>query len=252
MHKRNLTAALLALTLTASLCGCGDPYAKVLLKDNSEIVTVAPVQETSAAQTETTIKAVTSANDTAAENTNHSAAEPGTDEALAEAKRVLMSVMQAGIEKDAERYADNYCVELLYYMKNGELGDRDKYIEMIKPSIVKDNFPADMQVTEEWFDSIEYCPEKVDEYNDTFRKMDERNDGKYAFSNIFHVDGVYIWRVQNQAAAEAGGHAGSGLQIGLGTGESLFGMDMAVIRINGQWKVDISLPMIQTLLEIQQ
>ena len=68
-------------------------------------------------------------------------------------------------------------------------------------------------------------------------------------SNVFRVDGVYIYRIQNQAAAEAGGKAGSGMQFSFGLGEAAVGLDIAVIRINGQWKVDTTLPIMQSVLQ---
>ena len=155
---------------------------------------------------------------------------------------------QAAINQDWESYVDAYNIELLYYVQNHELGTREDYIKMIQEAVQGKNTPkTGAGANRGLFESEPvYCPEKADEYNQTIKALDQM--GQQGLSNVFKVDGAYIYRFQNQAAEEAGGQAGSGFQFSFGLGEAAVGMDIAVIRINGKWKVDMTLPFMQSFL----
>lgn len=170
MYQKKLTAALLALTLTVSLSGCGDPFAEALLKNDSSLA--AELETEHAATTaapemqEQTFEGETAAPETepAAESPEAEGmgAEPGTDEALAEMQLVAHQFEQAAINQDWESYVDTYNIELLYYVQNHELGTREDYIKMIQEAVQGKNTPkTGAGANRGLFESEPvYCPEK--------------------------------------------------------------------------------------------
>ena len=46
--------------------------------------------------------------------------------------------------------------------------------------------------------------------------------------------------------------SGDGFKIEFNNGDVSVGMDIAVIRINGEWKIDFVIPMMQVLLDMMQ
>ena len=135
MNKR-LTAALLALMMTASLCGCGDdPVAE---EPVSETAAVELVTETgTGAGTSESSGTETAAASETAEETESAAAEtegeaPASEDELAEVQRVADIFIKASEDHDYEAMLDVYDVALLYYLENGELGSREQYLEFLK------------------------------------------------------------------------------------------------------------------------
>ena len=259
---KKTTAMLLALLMSAALCGCGDPFAEALLKDESLYDQFASSAETTESAKAADVSETAGNESSAAEETaetpetageeNTSAPEPGSEEELAEVVRVSKQYIQALANNDMELLVDSFDMDLYYYMQNNEPGDREKHLALAQEVFGEKLESHRGNTTEEQIDefvkSPVYAPEKADEYNAFLKKMDEIGQGKTAYSNLFYIDGAYLYRIQNQAAADAGGQAGSGLQFSIGTGETLFGMDLAVLHINGEWKVDAALPILMDMI----
>lgn len=259
MKKMRTAAALLALMLAASLSGCGDPFAEALLRNDSSLAaeieaeraatTAPPEMKEQTFEGETTAPETEPAAASADESSAVMGAEPGTDEALAEVQLVAHQYEQSSRELDWEGFIDAYNIEMLYYMEHNELGTREDYLNFVQEMCAgKDLSASDAGTAGMFQNEPVYCPEKVDEYNQAMKTLDQMGH-QTGMSNVFRVDGVYIYRIQNQAAAEAGGKAGSGMQFSFGLGEAAVGLDIAVIRINGQWKVDTTLPIMQSVLQ---
>ena len=249
MMKKTI-AALLALLTSASLFGCGDPFAEAMLKDvpayefsSSEAETAKLTEaESSAASAESENAAESpepaeESSDAADEAEAASEPEPGSEAELAEIQRVAQAFENAVYDQDLDALIDCMDIDLIYYMQNEKLGTREELIAFEK-ELFGDKLSKELEKNPERVSVLKdpvYAPEKAEEYNSLLKKCG-------AISNVFHIDDVYLYRIQNQAAADAGGQAGSGLQFSIGMGELAFGMDFAVIRINGEWKVDSSLP----------
>lgn len=251
MMKKTI-AALLALLTSASLFGCGDPFAEAMLKD-------VPAYEFSSSEAETTKSAEAESSADSAESENAaespepaeessdaaeaaSEPEPGSEEELAEILRVTQAYEDAVYNQDMDALVDCMDIDLIYYMQKEELGTREDYIAFVKEAF-GDKLSKSLEQNPERvsiFKDPVYAPEKAEEYNSVLEKCG-------AISNVFHIDGVYLYRIQNQAAADAGGQAGSGFQFSMGMGDLAVGMDLAVVRINGEWKIDSALPAMASL-----
>ena len=139
--KKKTIAALLALLTSASLFGCGDPFAEAMLKD-------VPAYEFSSSEAETTKlteaenSAVSAESENAAEESESaeessdaadaaeaaSELEPGSEEELAEVLRVTRAYEDAIYDQDMEALLDCTDMDLLYYIKNNEVGSREDLI----------------------------------------------------------------------------------------------------------------------------
>lgn len=233
MKAKKLTAILLALT-AVSFCGCGDPFAKALIKDGEGLETLAPsAHSTNEPETETTTAEL-------------SESEP--EDTLAEVQRIAREFEQSAYDMDYAAMVDSYAVELLYYMENGRLGSRDEYIALLEKTYESQSQIQQNEQTKTAFEGEPvHKPEKAGEYMDVLRQMNDLGN-EYAFTDAFNIDDVYIYRVQ--AGSDTNGAAGDGMQINLGPNDVSVGMDIAVIHINGQWKVDTTIPVMQTALQL--
>ena len=233
MKAKKLTAILLALT-AVSFCGCGDPFAKALIKDGEGLETLAPsAHSTNEPETETTTAEL-------------SESEP--EDTLAEVQRIAREFEQSAYDMDYAAMVDAYAVELLYYMENGRLGSRDEYIALLEKTYESQSQIQQNEQTKTAFEGEPvHMPEKAGEYMDVLRQMNDLGN-EYAFTDAFNIDDVYIYRVQ--AGSDTNGAAGDGMQINLGPNDVSVGMDIAVIHINGQWKVDTTIPVMQTALQL--
>lgn len=233
MKAKKLTAILLALT-AVSFCGCGDPFAKALIKDGEGLETLAPsAHSTNEPETETTTAEL-------------SESEP--EDTLAEVQRIAREFEQSAYDMDYAAMVDSYAVELLYYMENGRLGSRDEYIALLEKTYESQSQIQQNEQTKTAFEGEPvHMPEKAGEYMDVLRQMNDLGN-EYAFTDAFNIDDVYIYRVQ--AGSDTNGAAGDGMQINLGPNDVSVGMDIAVIHINGQWKVDTTIPVMQTALQL--
>lgn len=247
--KKKTIAALLALLTSASLFGCGDPFAEAMLKDvpayefsSSEAETTKLTEAESAADSAEsenaaeTPEAAEESTDAADEAEAASEPEPGSEEELAEILRVTRAYEDALYAQDLDALVDCTNMDLLYYLQNNKLGTREELIAFEKEMFGDKLGKSQKQNSEHnsIFKDPVYAPEKAAEYNALLEKCGP-------VSNVFHIDSVYLYRIQNQAAADAGGQAGSGFQFSMGMGDMAFGIDFAVIRVNGEWKMDTAL-----------
>lgn len=252
MNTKRLTSALLALMMTASLCACGDdPAAEKPVSDPVEVadsVSADSAETAAESETPTETKAETSDSDESADTEKQGAAPVNEDE-LAEVQRVADAYFKAMEENDYEALLDVYDVEMLYYLENGEMGDREKYLQYLKETVNEENGSSvyDGNTT---FGNPVCANEEAESYNEFFRMLDEQT-GETALAENFKVDGVYNMRMKAGGSVDTSNSTDeSGINIDLNVrGDFNIEMDIPILHINGAWKVD---PAIGTIMSFYQ
>ena len=203
MNTKRLTSALLALMMTASLCACGDdPAAEKPVSDPVEVadsVSVDSAETAAESETPTETQAETSDSDESADTEKQGAAPVNEDE-LAEVQRVADAYFKAMEENDYEALLDVYDVEMLYYLENGEMGDREKYLQYLKENVNEENGSSVHDGNTTFGDPV-CANEEAESYNEFFRRFDEQS-GKTALAENFKVDGVYNMRMKSGGSVE--------------------------------------------------
>ncbi len=245
--KNRLTSALLALMMTASLCACGDdPVAEETVSDiavetaaetaetDADSAAVTTAEQTAAAESETGEPA--SATQAATENRG---AAPADEDELAEVQRVAETYFRATKEGDYEALVDVFDIEMLYYLENGEMGTREQCLNYLKEMDPEETGAASIEDGNVTIGDPVCANEQAEEYNDFFKMIDEAS-GKSKLAENFKVDGVYNMRLQTSGTTDASTSTDeSGIKVNLDVSGSFdIGMDIPILRINGQWKVD--------------
>lgn len=244
---KKLTASLLALSMVGSLYGCGNPDIERASENIVNHIAAVVSEDEDAEKSKMPVQ-------------TKSDAEPGTEEALAEVQRIMRQFEEACKENDQETMAELMDVELLYYMEHSKLADPQTYLEFYKKEVTQNSDSPynsfgknNMTFSDQ---TPAYCPEKVAEYNKFFQQMDETSIEETAFADTFHIDAVYIYRFEVDSKSNVNSvtddTVGDGFKIELNNGDVSVGMDIAVIRINGEWKIDFVIPMMQVLLDMMQ
>ncbi len=258
--KKRLTSALLALMMTASLCGCGDdPAAEEPVRDiavetaaeaaetEAETAEVTTAEETAAESADSTepAPAETAAAEQTAETDNKGAAPVSKDE-LAEVQRVADTYFKAMKDGDYEALVDVFDVEMLYYLENGETGSREQYLEFLRDMSDEETGASSIENDNVTIGDPVCANEQAEQYNEFFRKIDELSEGKSKLAENFKVDGVYNMRLQTSGTTAASTSTDeSGIKMNVDVSGSFdFGMDIPILRINGQWKVDPAIGLI--------
>lgn len=215
MNKRKLIAGLLALTMTASLCGCGT--AKTEPETAPESVTA----DSAAAENE----------ESAADSAEQDSAE--TDPELAEIKKIADAFFKANDAQDYEALAKIYDADLLYYLENEKMGTEEEILQYLKDNSTE-AVPIAGQSTSFEISEPECHNEQAEEFNKFFEEMDKQSNSELAKN--FHVDGVYIINMNTKGSA-ATEDSENGVE-----GEASFDLDLplAVLHINGEWKCDMA------------
>ena len=206
MTKKRVTAAILALMMSASLCACAKDDPAEDSDSKSAVTTEAAVTE----EAEESAPEEAEAEADASEE-EESDAPAATGEA-AEVQKVVDAYAKALAEKDYDTLMDVTAIELIYYLTNGETGDRDAYMQCLKEQIVSE----DGDYSGYTFSAPYLQDEYVEEYKSFFELMDEQSEGEYSLADKFKIDRVYATDMK-------------------ATGIT---MDVPVIHVNGEWKCD--------------
>lgn len=253
MNTKRLTAAFLALMMTASLCACGDdPAAEKPVSDPVEVadsVSADSAETAAESETPTETQAETSDSGESADTEKQGAA-PANEDELAEVQRVADAYFKAMEENDYETLLDVYDIELDYYLENGEMGDREKYLQYLKENVNGEN-GSSIQDGNTTFGDPVCANEEVESYNEFFRMLDEQSKGKTALAENFKVDGVYNMRMKSGGSVDTSNSTDeSGINFDFNvSGDFNFEMDIPILHINGAWKVD---PSIGTIMSFYQ
>ena len=242
MMKKTI-AALLALMMTASLCACGsdDDPAETGSKELS-------AASESDAPAETTAPA--DSGSSADEGTSDAAGQlsygekPSASDELATVQYLADTYFKAIKNKDYDTLVDITDAELMCYISDGEMPDRDAQIEYVK-SLCSDG-GTDYTVSK---------PEKesgyAEEYNEFFKTLDEQQGSKIA--DKFKVEDAYSVRLKAGAAGdiESSGISAESEGVDLdvafsGSYDINIDIDMPIIKLNGEWKCDPQLSMMMS------
>lgn len=217
MRKKMIWASVLSMAMLLTACGekTGDTSTPSETKATTG-ATEAATAATTEAETEATTEAETEA-----------AVSEG-DEA-AQVQAVIDGYIKAVREQDYANMAKYYNMELSHYMSTGEKASEAELAEMLKEEYATHTGIADENTT---IGAPVCVSERIEAYNDflasdMFKEI--TNDaGETVQLNLpenYKIDGVYTF---NYATS------GGGFSID---------MDMDVLRVNGEWKVDSALSM---------
>ena len=222
MKKMNLTAAVLALLMTASLCACGEKDSSAAA--NTTAVTASSSAETSKTTADTKTTPTAESGTKAAADISYGEKPPASDE-LATVQYIADTYFKARDNKDAETLTDVMATELMYYITNSKAGDRAAQVAFAADFCKE--LPADpnREVSK---------PEKksdyADAYNSFFKVLDKENNGTTELAKTFKVEDAYY--IMYKA-----------------TGVT---MDMPIIKINGEWKLDPEVSMLMSFYDIAE
>ncbi len=239
---KKTTAALLALMMTASLCACGsddNPADTGSQELSAASESDAPAETTAPADSGSSADEGTS---DAAEQLSYGEKPPASDE-LATVQYLADTYFKAIKNKDYDTLVDITDAELMCYISDGEMPDRDAQIEYVK-SLCSDS--ADYTVSK---------PEKesgyAEEYNEFFKTLDEQQGSKIA--DKFKVEDAYSVRLKAGAAGDIESSSISAESEGMDLDVAFSGsydinvdIDMPIIKLNGEWKCDPQLSMMMS------
>ena len=220
MNKRKLIAGLLALTMTASLCGCGTT------KTEPETAPESVTEESSAAETE----------ESAADSAEQDSAEQesaAVDPELTEIQKIVDAFFKANDEQDYDTLAKIYDADLLYYLENQKMGTEEEVLQYLKDNSTE-AVPIAGQSSSFEISEPECQNEQAEEFNKFFEEIDKQSGSELAKN--FKVDGVYIINMKTKGSASTE-DSDTGVDADLN-----FDLDLplAVLHINGEWKCDMA------------
>ena len=216
MRNKLVWASVLSMAMLLTACGekTEDPESESETQATTAVSTEAATEETTEVTTE-------------AEKEQAPAGTEG-DEA-AQVQAVIDGYIKAVREQDYANMAKYYNMELSHYMSTGEKASEAELAEMLKEEYATHTGIADENTT---IGAPVCVSERIEAYNDflasdMFKEI--TNDaGETVQLNLpenYKIDGVYTF---NYATS------GGGFSID---------MDMDVLRVNGEWKVDSALSM---------
>lgn len=220
MKKLNLTAAVLALMMTASLCACGDKDSSAAANTTAATASSAAGTEKTDAETKTTPSAESGTK--AAADNSYGEKPPASDE-LATVQYIADTYFKALDNKDFETLTDVMATELMCCVANGKAGDRAEQVAYVKESFGSIAADPGRTVTKP-----EKEPRYPAAYNDFFKTVDKQNGGSAKLADQFKVEDAYT-------------------VIYKSTGIT---MDIPIIRINGEWKIDPEVSLLMSFYDI--
>ncbi len=252
MKQRFIWASILSMAVLMTGCGFEDALLPEDFVEKEAATTTAPA-ETTEATTEGTTEAITEEsveettaeeNDNVGENSTEAVvggetAEGGEvaegDEA-AQVQAAIDGYIKAIEEADYANIVKYYDIELLQHMATGKKHTEDELIAEVKRMADSGELAVGPMNAE--IGKPECLNSEAQEYND-FLASDmlaeiENENGETVKLNLaenYKIDGVYTFRYTASSA---------GMNVD---------MDMAVLRINGEWKVDSVLTMTMALAE---
>ena len=215
MRKKMIWASVLSMAMLLTACG----------EKTGDTSTPSDTKATTAA-TEAAMEATTEAETEATTEAETEAAVSEGDE-VAQVQAVIDGYIKAVREQDYANMVKYYNMELSHYMSTGEKASEAELAEMLKEEYATHTGVSDENAT---IGAPVCAPELIQEYNDflasdMFKEI--TNDaGETVQLNLpenYKIDGVYVFNYSS---------AGGSIK-----------MDMEVLRVNGEWKVDSALSM---------
>ena len=218
MMKKRITAAVLAMMMSVSLCACGgsdDPAES----GGAGGVTTAAGEDTSSEPTET--EAASEASEAEDEGSgNADSSEPADGDELAAVQQVVDKYEKALAAKDYDTLVDVMDIELLYFLSEGKTGDREAYKTYIKENVVDEGTDYSGYEFSEVYSEEGY----VAEYEEFFKMMEEESEEDISVTDNFKIDRAYAFKMK-----------APGINI-----------EIPVIHINDEWKCDPDVSMMMS------
>ncbi len=220
MKHKLVMAGILSMALV--LTGCGQAAGTSSTEETTPVQTTAETEAETTAETEA---------ETEEENAEATGEEPASADELAAVQAAIDGYLKASEEADYASLVKYYDVDLVYYMSEGKLATEEELIAELERMADDGEITVGESAAEGEFGAPVCCNSEAQMYND-FLASDifseiEREDGTtytLDMAENFVIDGVYTF---NYSAA--------GVEDGMSFDIS---MDMTVLRINGEWKVD--------------
>jgi len=250
MKNKKTLAGILAFSMMLAVVGCGE---KEEIKNNSaaEVTTA----ETAAEEPEVT-EEQTAADESADLdidlsgsdfdfNMNEDAPEeeePASAEELAEVQELLKKYEKAVNENDYETIADITDIDLIYAISEGEEKDRDTIVSILKGETDSEDIVIPTTNLGTSFGEPRCYNSAAKTYNDFLSDpgIAEMSDA----SSKYTIDGLYLFNMTSSSTADSDENS-AGI-----SGNFNFNMDMYIMRINGEWKVDCGYGMMVDLAKM--
>lgn len=246
MKHRMILAGILSMAMV--LTGCGQAADTSSTEENAAATTApaateAPTEEETEAETEAATEEETEAeSEEEFEEEETPSEQPASAEELAEVQAAIDGYRKA---LEEENYADlvkYYDINVMYYMTTGKLASDEELSAELERQVADGELAAGESAVQGEFGAPVCYNSQAKEYND-FLASDIFSEGGFEDENgntfevnmaeNFTIDGVYMFE-----------YSAAGDQEGMSFDVS---MDMAVLRINGEWKVDTGLTMTMAL-----
>lgn len=254
MKSTKAIAGILSMALLLTSCGT-DTSSK---DDSSQADTTTTTTEETTTTTEETTTTTEETTTTEAETTETTTTtedagsedepqpeEPRSAEEKAAAQVAMDGFLKANADEDYAAMVKYYDVGLLYYMETGEMASEDELIQYLKDgetetgeSVFSDYSTAEIgELT---------CYNSMAEEMNAFLASDLLKEGENAdgepitldMAGNFEIDGMYTFSMSVEDVGE----------------DYDYSMDMeyAVLRINGEWQVDIGLTLVWAFAQMAE
>ncbi len=238
MKHRMIMAGILSMAMV--LTGCGQAADTSSTEETAATTTApaateAPTEEETEAETEEETEA--ESEEEAAEGEEETPSEaPASPEELAEVQAAIDGYRKAIEEGNCAELVKYYDIDVMYYMTTGKLADEAELVAELERQVDDGELAVGESAVQGEFGAPVCYNSQAKEYND-FLASDIFAEGGFEDENgntfevnmaeNFVIDGVYMFE-----------YSAAGDQEGMSFDVS---MDMAVLRINGEWKVDTGL-----------
>lgn len=266
--KKTLTASLMALMMTASLCACGsdDDPAKSVPADTVS-VTEQTTTETTTTTEQTTTEKTTTKKTTAEKSTTAKTTtarteksgktttakkkdsaeygkKPSANDELATVQYLADTYLKAIEKRDYEKLTEIVDVELMYYLANGKTGTHKEYLNEVRSSC------SSSGTGESEIGKPKKDPDTAKLFNSYLQKMDQNNGGQSNLAKTFKVESAYSVSIKTKTTSTSADAEVNGKKVKVnGSFSSTSTHEMPIIKINGEWKCDAGALMMMALMD---
>lgn len=247
MKIRRTIAGILSVAMLLTGCGTGasdsktESTAETTTTTTAATTTTTEATTTTAEETTTTTEITTEAAD---ENTDATTEDggmqpetPTSDDELAEVQATIDGFLEANENRDYAAMIQYFDLDLLYYMQTGKMATEAELIQFMEEQEAAGEGEIFADLSSAEIGEAECYNSSAKELNDflasDLMKETEAQDGsgvKLDMAANFKIDGMYGFTVKNEVSED-------GMDLSADIGYS-------VLRINGEWKVDIALTMV--------
>lgn len=236
MKNKKLMAGILSVSMMLAVVGCGEKEETKKDSDTSsvaEVTTAENVAEEPAAadgDDDFDIELSGSDFDFDMNDNDLEEEEPASPEELAEVQELLKKYEKALNDNDYETIADITDLNLLYEVSEGEEKDRDTIISILKGETDSEDVFVPTTNLGTSFGEPRCYNSAAKVYNDFLSdpSITAMND----VSSKYTIDGLYMYNMSSSSTTDPDEN-----NTGI-SGDFNFNMDMYILRINGEWKID--------------